>query len=124
MVIYRPNGKASKGKEEEEDDDNDRDGDVALDHLGWRRSADRGRKMNDVAICVESFDRYQADRMIGKIKTRRGGQGGRPCTGGQQCVGWVCIHRSIQPRRAGSFCNTQHSFFKKSEIRDRKNVRK
>lgn len=93
MVIYRPNGKSSDCKEEEEDDDNDRDGDVALNHLGWRRSADRGGEVNDLARCVESFDACQADRRIGKNKTRREIQGGMSCIGGQQCVGWICIQK-------------------------------
>ena len=57
VVFYCPNGIYSKSKEEEEDDDDDRDGDVALNHLEWRRSADRGREVNDLTRCVESFDR-------------------------------------------------------------------
>ncbi|KAJ5399738.1 hypothetical protein N7465_010227 [Penicillium sp. CMV-2018d] len=39
-------------KKEEEDDDDNRDGDVALNHVGWRRSADRGREVNDLGASV------------------------------------------------------------------------
>ena len=42
---------------------------------------------------------------------------------GSNALGGICIHGSIQPRRAGSFCNTRLSFFKESGIIDRKNVR-
>lgn len=53
MVIYRPDRKSSECKKEEEDDDDNRDGDVALNHVGWRRSADRGREVNDSVRCAE-----------------------------------------------------------------------
>ncbi|KAJ5959635.1 uncharacterized protein N7479_006785 [Penicillium vulpinum] len=38
---------AGNCKEEEDDDDDNRDGDVALNHLGWGRSTDRGREVNN-----------------------------------------------------------------------------
>lgn len=41
VVIYRPDCKSSECKKEEEDDDDNRDGDVALNHVGWRRSVDQ-----------------------------------------------------------------------------------
>ncbi|KAJ5209659.1 hypothetical protein N7449_004038 [Penicillium cf. viridicatum] len=37
-------------KEEEEDDDDNRDGDVALNHVGWRRPADRGREGASIVV--------------------------------------------------------------------------
>lgn len=112
MVIYRPDRKSSECKEEEEDDDDNRDGDVALNHVGWRRPADRGREVSDSVRCVGSFDYCRADMRIGEIKTRRGGQSGRPCTGWQQCVGLDLYTRKYTASSGcGSFRNTQLSFF-------------
>lgn len=45
MILHCVDGKSCQCHQDEEHDDDDRDGDVALDHLVWRRSADRGREV-------------------------------------------------------------------------------